>query len=196
MTANTQPFEILSGVGTIYKAPVGTAFPEVNATPVAPWVSLGATSGGVTVVPEQTTKLIRDDQHTGPRKALRPEEMLSIETNLLNATLENIAILMGNTVTDTAAGAGTIGTRKIALRRGPTVTEYALLFRNEHGSPYGDWPAQYQVPRGFFDGPAGQPWKKDDNILLPVKFVALEDDDASADAERFGHFIAQDASAT
>ena len=195
MTANVQPYEILTGVGTLYKAPVGTAFPALTANPVAQWINLGATDGGVKVTPEQTTKVIRDDQHTGPRKAVRSEESLMVETNLRNSTLENMAILMGNSVTDTAAAAGTIGTREVALHRGATVTEYALLFRGAYQSAYGDFPAQYELPRGFFDGPMGHEWKKDDAVLLPVKFTALEDEDAAAEANRFGRLIMQDAAA-
>ncbi len=190
---NNQPYEILTGVGTLYKAPVGTAFPGLSAVPAAPWVSLGETDGGVKITPEQTTKTFSSDQRTGPYKAIRTEEALAVETNLRNATMENIAILLGNSVTDAPAGVGTIGTREVALHRGAAVTEYALLFRHEHGSPYGDYPAQYELPRGFFDGPTGQEYKKDDAVLLPLKFVALEDYNAAQEEDRFGRLVAEDA---
>lgn len=196
MTANNQPYEILTGVGTLYKAPVGTAYPALTATPAAPWVSLGETDGGVKVTLEQTTHTIRDDQHTGPRKAFRSEEELLLETNLRDITVENMAILLGNSVTDTPPGAGTIGTREVPLHRGLTVTEYALLFRGEYQSPYGNYPAQYELPRGFFDGPIGQEYKKDDAVLLPVQFRALEDYNEANVEDSFGRWVVEDAPAT
>lgn len=195
MSANTQPYEILTGVGTLYKAPVGTAFPALTATPAAPWVSLGETDGGVKITPDQTIQAIRSDQRTGSVKAIRTEEDLTVETNLKHATLENIGILLGNSVTDTPPGAGTIGTREVALHRGSEVTEYALLFRGSYQSAYGNYPAQYELPRGYFDGPTGQEYKKDGEVLLPVQFVALEDYNAAQEADRFGRLVMQDAAA-
>ncbi len=192
---NTQPYEILTGVGTLYKAPVGTAFPALTATPAAPWVSLGETDGGVKVTPDQTTKTFSTDQRTGVVKVIRSDETLTVETNLKHSTLENISLLMGPSVTDTPAGAGTIGTREVPLHRGAEVAEWALLFRHEYGSPYGDYPAQFELPRGFFDGPAGQEFKKDGEVLIPVKFVALEDLNAAQEEDRFGRIVAQDAAA-
>ncbi len=193
---NSLPYEILSGVGALYRAPVGTAFPALTANPAAPWASLGETDGGVKITPDQTTKTFTSDQRTGPVKVVRSEESLAVETNLKHSTLENIALLMGVNVVDTPAGAGTIGTREVPLHRGAAVTEWALLFRGDHQSPYGDFPAQYELPRGFYDGPATQEYKKDGEVLLPVKFMALEDTTAGAEGDRFGRFVVQDAAAT
>ncbi len=195
MSANTQPYEILTGVGTLYKAPVGTAFPLLTATPAAPWVSLGETDGGVKITPEQTTKRISTDQRTGPVKAIRSAEGLLVETNLKHTTMENVAILLGNSVTDTPAAAGTIGTRAVALHRGAAVTEYALLFRGSYQSAYGNWPAQYELPRGYFDGSTGHSYTEEGEVLLPLQFVALEDLNAAAETDRFGQLIMQDAAA-
>lgn len=196
MDANTQPYEILTGVGALYRALVGTSFPALTAQPGAGWTSLGETDGGVKVTPEQEIKTFTSDQRTGFVKAIRSSESLTVETNLKHATLENIGLLLGNSVTDTAPGAGTIGTRQVALHRGSTISEYALLFRGNYQSAYGDFPAQYELPRGFFDGPVGQEYKKDGEVLLPVKFMALEDTTANAEADRFGRLVMMDASAT
>ncbi len=195
MDANNQPYEILTGVGTLYRAAVGTAFPSLTAQPGAAWTNLGETDGGVKITPEQETKTFTSDQRTGPVKAVRVGESLTVETNLKHATLENIGLLLGASVTDTPPGAGTIGTRELPLHRGSTVNEYAFLFRHPYGSPYGNFPAQYELPRGFFDGPAGQEYKKDGEVLLPVKFTVLEDTTAGAEADRFGRLVAQDAAA-
>ncbi len=192
---NSQPYEILTGVGTLYVAAVGTTFPALTATPSASWADLGETEGGVTVTLSQTTVRLRTDQRTGPVKAVRTEEDLLIETQLAEATLENMAKLHGMTVTDTAAAAGAIGTREIPLHRGSVIDEYALLFRGASQSAYGDYPAQYEVPRGYYDGPISLPHKKEAKVVIPVQFVALEDTNAGNENDRFGRLVMQDAAA-
>jgi len=185
--------EILTGVGRLYIAAVGTAFPAVNEAPGASWRDVGETVDGVTVTLDQTINEFTTDQRTGPVKATRSEESLTIETKLAQGTLENLADALGNTVTDTPPGAGTIGTRKLALTRGFAVAEYALLFRGS--SPYGDWNAQYEVPRGYFGGSQAMEHTKDGQTAIPVEFHALEDLTASTEYEKFGRLIEQDAAA-
>lgn len=185
--------EILTGVGRLYIAAVGTAFPAVNATPGASWTNLGETLDGVTVTPDQTVNEFGTDQRTGKVKASRSEESLMIETKLAQSTLENLASVLGNTVTDTPPGVGTIGTRKVGLTRGFAVDEYALLFRGT--SPYGAFNAQYEVPRGYFGGSQAMEFTKEGQVAIPVEFHALEDLSASTDDEKFGRLTAQDAAA-
>jgi len=190
---NSQPYEILTGVGTLYVAPVGTAFPLLTAVPGASWTDLGETEGGVTVSLEQTTVRLRTDQRTGPVKAIRTEENLMIGTSLAESTLENLAKLHGGTVTDTPPGVGTIGTREVPLHRGFGVDQWAILFRGT--SAYGDYPAQYEVPRGYFDGPIALAHVKGDKAVMAAQFVALEDPYAAADGDKFGRLVMEDAPA-
>lgn len=188
-----QAYEILVGVGRLYIAPAGTAMPALDETPQSPWRDLGETDGGVKVSRTQSLEFFSTDQRTGKAKVVRAEEGLSIETNLVSATLENLAIALGGTVTDVPPGTGTIGTRSVSLYAGSQVAEYALLFRGL--SPYGDYPAQYYVPRAVVDGDIELEYKKDDKVVIPIKFEALEDLSASNEEERFGKLIAQDAEA-
>lgn len=195
MTGLTSAFEILSGAGTLYVAPVDEAAPEVDAVPAGNWDELGETDGGVKVNSAQEIEKQFTDQRTGPVKVIRKEESLTIETNLVQATLENLAQVMGGlTVTDTPAGASTIGIRELPMYRGAEVNEYALLFRAN--SPYGDYPAQLYIPRGYFEGEQGMEFVKDDKVLIPVAFEALEDLGAASEEERFGTWTDQDAVAT
>lgn len=189
----TSAYEILSGAGTLYIAPHEEAAPTVDATPAGNWEEMGETDGGVKVKYSQEIGKQHTDQRTGAVKAIRKEESLVIETNLAQATLENLAQAMGGlTVTDTAAGSGTIGKREMGMSQGGEVSEFSMLFRAD--SPYGDYPAQYYVGRGFFSGEQGMEYKKEDKVLIPVVFEALEDLDA-AQADRFGTYTAQDADA-
>ncbi len=186
-------YEILTGVGRLYVATVGTAFPAVNGAPGANWYDVGETEGGVTVTPDQTVNESTTDQRTGGVKARRSEESLTIETRLAQGTLENLAAVLGNTATDTPSGVGTIGTRQTGLTRSRTVTEYALLFRGN--SAYGNWPAQYEIPRGYFGGGTAMEHMKDGQTTIPVEFHALVDLNATSEDEKFGRLIEQDAAA-
>lgn len=189
----TEPYEILVGVGTLYIAAAGTTAPAVTATPGGGWTSLGETDGGVKVRKTQNIESFSSDQRTGKVKAVRTEEGVEVETNLHEATLENLADAIGGTVTDTAPGVGTIGTRALKLHAGSDVAEYAILFRGD--SPYGNWPGQFYVPRGYMDDDVEMEFTKDGKTLIPMKFIALEDLDASTEADRFGVVTYQDAAA-
>lgn len=190
-----QTYELLHGAGTIYVGPIGEAFPALDTTPAGNWVTLGETKEGVTVVYEDSIEGIRVDQETGIVKAIRTEEDMRIETSLAVGTLENLSyFLNGNAVTDTPAGSGTIGTREVANYRGGVVQEFSILFRAT--SPYGDnYPAQYELPRGYFEGPSGLEYMKDDTVVIPCVFNVMVDLTAATDAEKFGRLIAQDADA-
>ena len=191
-----QTYEILSGVGQLYIAPVGTAFPGVTETPGVAWEPTGETQDGVTITVSQTVVEIRSDQATGPKKAIRSEEGFKIATNLLEATLEKLAKIFEQSVTDTPPGSGTIGHRAIGLYRGSAVQTYALLFRGEKMSPYGEtYPGQFEVPVGYFGGDQGLAFKKDAATVIPVEFSALEDPNAATEGARFGALRVQDAAA-
>jgi hypothetical protein len=190
-----ETYELLHGAGQLYVAPVGEAFPDLDVTPAGNWVALGETKEGVTVTFDESIESIRVDQETGAVKAIRAEEDIMIETALAIGTLENLSyVINGNSVTDTAAGSGTIGTREIALYRGGVVQEFAFLFRAT--SPYGaTYPAQYECPRGYFEGPGGLEYMKDDTMVIPAIFHVMVDLTAATDDDKFGKLIAQDADA-
>lgn len=191
-----ESYEILTGVGLIYIAPVGESFPDVDEAPAGNWRSLGTTQDGVTVALEQSIEKIRVDQKTGAVKAVRAEEDMIITTKLAEHTLENLADLLGVDVTDTAPGASTIGTREVPTYRGGAVDEFAFLFRGESQSPYGaSYPSQFEIPRGFFSESTELEFVKDNNAPIPIEVHALVDLSASA-GDEFGKLIAQDAAAT
>lgn len=177
----------------MYIAPAGTAKPVLTASPSGSWRSLGETDDGVKIAHTQTIETFTSDQRVGKKKAVRTEEGLTVEANLQDGTLENLADVIGGTVTDTAPGSGTIGTRSTPLYSGATVDEFAFLFRGV--SAYGDFPAQLYIPRAFFDGDTEQEYKKDTVTLTPITLEALEDLNAATEAERFGIYEMQDAAA-
>jgi len=183
-------FAILTGVGRLYAAPANTAAPTLGTTPSGTWRDLGDTQDGLDMDPNQKIELTRTDQRTGAVKAVRSEESIKFKTKLAEHTLENLGDMMGKSVLDTAAGVGTIGTRKINFYRGAVVEEFAFLFVGY--SPYMEGPSAYYVPRGYFDLDAIK-YDKAKNAPIPITFEALEDLNAATADERHGYLIAQDA---
>lgn len=197
-----QPYEIVGQPLTLWVAPVGTAFPLIDAAPAAEWILVG-TSGdnnysdaGVTVTHSQTINKVRPAGSVGPRKAFRADEDLMFALTLWDVTLEQYALALGRleAVTTTAAGAGTAGFKTLGLSRGETVPEMALLARGV--SPYADgMAAQYQVPRCYQSGNPAPVYNKGVPAGLALQFEALEDLTAVDPTLRFGTIVAQTAAA-
>jgi len=196
-----QPYEIIVSPFQIYLAPVGEPFSLLDDVPAGNWQLLG-TSGkknyaedGVTVTHEQTINQIRTLGTTGPIKAVRPEENMTIELILMDCSLEHYSTLLNDpTVNDIAAGAGTPGYREMTLRQGPNVVTFSLLCKGV--SPYADgWYMQYQIPVVYQGGNPAPVFTKGAAAGLACNFMALEDPNAGTEAERFGKLIAQDAEA-
>lgn len=195
-----QPYEIVAAPYTLFVAPVGTAFPLLNAAPASPWVMVGTsgdlstTEEGVTVTHEESINKVRAAGSTGPRKAFRTEEDFLISLTLMDITLEQYALaLNGNTIATTAAGVGTPGFKSLQLYKGTQVKTMALLVRGEV-SGYGDgWRSQYQVPVCFQSGAPEIVFTKGDPAGLALEFTALEDTAAVTPDARFGSLIMQHA---
>lgn len=192
------PYEIITAPYTVWIAPVGTAFPVVNVAPSGDWFKLGTNGdrsyeeGGVTVAHSKSFNKIRSAGSTGGIKADLNEEDLMVRLSLLDMTLEQYRYaLNGNTVTTTAAGSGTPGTKKVGLSHSPGRTrEFALLVRGL--SPYDEaMTAQFELPRTFDSGNAQPVFRKGQPATLALQFDALEDLTTATVEERFGRYVAQ-----
>lgn len=191
------PFEIIGQPLTLYLAPVGTAFPLINAAPSGSWTLVG-TSGnssqdeaGVTSTHSQTLNEVRTGGSLGPRKVFRSAEDLEFKVTILDMSLEQFRVaLNGNALTTVAASTGVAGTKRIGLTRGFDVTEYALLARGP--SPYADaMNMQFQVPRCYFSGSPAVAYRKGVAAGVEMMFKALEDLNAASIDLRFGSLLGQ-----
>jgi len=198
---NTEPLEIIAAPFTVWLAPVGSTFPDIDAEPDAPWVKVG-TSGdlnylddGVKVAHSQSINFFRALGDCGSRKAFRTEEDLKISLVLADLTLEQYKLaLNSNTVTDTPASVGVAGIKSIGLSRGFGLATSALLVRGP--SAYmEEGQAQYEVPIAVQTGTPEVVFRKDTPAALALEWTALVDPDASAETERFGRLIVQTADA-
>lgn len=185
----TTGYDLLTGVGRIYIAPQGTAFPALIAAVASPWRDLGETEGGVKVAFDDKLEEKMVDQETGPVKVWRTEEHVTIETKLATATLENLADVLGVGVVTVPASAGVAATRAVPLYAGFGIKEFSYLFRGF--SAYGDFPAQYELIRGYFGGASELDHQKGASTPISCKFFALINLNAGGDAEKFGRLIHQ-----
>lgn len=192
------PFEIIGAPLTVWIAPVGTAFPLIDAAPGVGWTKLGTngdrnySNDGVTVMHSKTYQQAIPAGGTGPSKAFLDEEQLMIRLTLWDISLEQYAYALNNNdITTVAAGAGTAGHKKIGLSQSVgRTTEFALLARGL--SPYNEtMNAQYEIPRCYDSGSAEPVFRKGAPAGLALQFTALEDLAASSEQERFGRFRAQ-----
>lgn len=189
--------EIVAGPLTLFLAPVGTAFPAINAAPATPWVRLGSNGArnydvpGVTVMHSATYTKTRSAGATGPLVAFIDDEDLMFRLTLLDYTLEQYTYaLEQNAITTVAAAAGVPGTRTMGLSKGMgRATEFALIA--EGFSPYLDGqPVRFLVPRCYQSGNAELVHRKAVPIGISLEFTALEDNAAANEAQRFGRLVA------
>ncbi len=184
------PFEIIAGPAEVYLAPVGTVFPGIEVSdadngigqPFEFFISLGRTDGGVAVTFDQSIQLIRTDQVTGPVKAIRTEETLTIAFNLVDLNLENFAQVLNKT----AASVVDLTTEKsILLYQGVAVQQFVMLVRGD--SPYAanDF-LQFELPVVVQTGSPSVAFIRDDKAVLETEWTALEDQDAISDTLKFG----------
>lgn len=177
------PHEIMAGPIEAYAAPVGEAFPAINAAVAGNWGLLGVSGSknysedGVLVRPEQVIEEIRTLGATGPRKAFRTAESLLIEFTIMDARIETYAKILNDKTMTTVAGPP--GHKSITILQGRTVSRLALLLRAPDLSPYGDttgWHSQWEIPIVYQADNPETVYRKGEAVGLKVTFRALEDD--------------------
>ncbi|MBS3927094.1 MAG: hypothetical protein KGZ65_00115 [Sphingomonadales bacterium] len=174
------PYEIVAAPLTVYLAAVGTAFPDVDESPGGSWTKLG-TSGdknysddGVTVSLPQSIETFTPAGDTVPRKAFRTEEGLEISFTLVDLTPEQVAkVLDDAAITTVAASSGVPGTKKIPLRRGLQVANFALLARGI-SSVNDSLACQFEVDSCYQSGEPEPVFNKGEPAGLELTFTALD----------------------
>lgn len=186
MAAST-PYDQLVGTVKIYLATYGTAEPDVATTPGASWAELGCTEGDQVYDEAGALTKFYDNCHMGPVKTVLGQQDPTVTFNLVGLSLENVARVI-RTVGAVATPSGT--TKKLALKRTAAQTEYALLFKGDADSPYGNYPGQIYIPRGVFEGVLNMTRSKTGRPAVAVTFHALEDD-AQSEMDRLGWMTVQ-----
>lgn len=196
-----EPLEILAAPFTIWLAPVGEAFPAIDAAPAGNWAKLGSNGDvnydedGVVVTHGQTIENWRGLGSTGPVKAWRTEEELQIGFTLVDISAAQYAKVLNNVeVTQTASGVGVPGTDAFGLSQGREVAAFALLARGASPGMEGG-NAQYEVKKVYQGAEPAPTFQKGEPAGLECEFNALEDVTAANRNERFGRLLIQTAAA-
>jgi hypothetical protein len=194
---SAQAVEVIVAPLTVWVAPVGTAFPKIDAEPAEAWIKLGANGNknyeddGVTVTHDQTLESFRGAGSTGKRKVYRTEENLMVAFTLVDLTAAQYAkILNDATVTTEAAGAEKAGQKYFDLLQGLSVAQFALLARGTSAES-ADLNAQYDVARCVQSGKPAPVFSKGKVTGLATEWDVLEDDESG-----FGKHRIQTAAAT
>lgn len=193
---NSQPYEIIAAPFNVYIAPVGTAFPLIDADPADPWALVGSSGvlnygdEGVTVSHAQSITKFRSAGDAGSRKVFRTEEDLTVRLMLADLTLEQYRLALNSNILTTVPPGGEAGYKKIGLSRGFAVATVALLVKGP--SPYAaDMFMQYEIPRAAQSGnPEPVHAKKGSPAMLALAWDALVDTEADTPDEYFGRLIA------
>ena len=192
--ANEAPREVVAGSGTIYHAPVGTAFPDVDATPAAAWIKVG-TSGdlnlgreGITVVMSQTINTFRSLGAPGPRKMFRSEEDLMVRAMLADMAPEFLSLALDlNDVDSSNAGEESLG-----LSRNYDLDHRALLVRFEFSTLVADGQSQLEVPVVVQTASQELVFRGgDEPVMYSLEWTALIDTSATNADERFGRYVVE-----
>jgi hypothetical protein len=193
---------ILAAPYTVWLAPVGTSFPDVDEAPAGDWVKLGSngdlnyTEAGVIIEHDQTITQTRAAGTTGPIAAHRTEESLLVRLTLQDMTpAEYAKVLNDAAITTTSAASGVPGKKAIPLMRGSSIAKFALIARGASPAMDGGT-AQYLVPITYNAGQQKPAYVKGVAVGLECIWTALVDADAATEEERFGKYEAQTAAAT
>lgn len=189
--AAQDPREIVVGALTLYLATAVEAEDALGTTPTGNWGLLG-TSGnenyseaGIIITHAQTVRQTFAVGATGPLKANRQQEQLTIAVNLMDLSVAQYTKVLNNTTksTDTTPNIDYIG-----LRRGADVTVLSLIAQGIGLSPSGALDIQFYVPRVYQSADPSMTFSKDAEAMLATVWTALEYQSAATDEERFGRF--------
>lgn len=197
---NAVPYQNIAGPIEVYRAPVATVFPAIDAAPAGTWILVGATGSkdysedGVRVGKPQDVSKFFTLGGTGPKKYFRNQEEQEVEFTLHDYTLESGLIMalnkLSTDIITTAAGAGTAGHKAMPLLRGFAVNSFAWLLRCGL-SPYGTgFNHQIEIPLGSVIGEPDITYVKDVPVGMTVLIGCLEDASAGFGTIRMQHALA------
>jgi hypothetical protein len=175
------PHEIVASPLTVYLAPVGTVFPDVDAEPTSPtWTKLG-TSGsknyddaGVDISHEEEVSDFTPAGSTMSVKRFRTGESFEATLNLVDLSPDMYALIMNNaSVTETPPGVGQAGTSLFSLFRGDQVNAFAVVLRGQ-SSVDNDLNMDYRFSRAFVSASGSVNFNKGEPARLAVTIKAVK----------------------
>lgn len=177
------PYEVIVGPAKVYVAPVGEAFPDVDEAPGGNWALVGTLGDenygekGVLVRSSRTTTPVNVLGSTMPRKYTITEVGFEVEFDVIDATLEQLALGYGadpDDITDTPAGSGTPGDRAFNLPTSPVPFQRAVLVRVDQSPYMEDGKMQFEIYAANQLGNADSGFTKGDPFMVTHIWSAVK----------------------
>jgi hypothetical protein len=133
------PYDIFVGSADVWVAPVGTAFPAIDAEPGSPWVLVGTrgakqySDSGLTIRSNITTNAIRSLGSILTIKNVRSDADFQVEFVVMDTTPDQLAISFG---TDPSTIDDNTDDESFAVNFSPIPLQRAVLVRTGQ-SPFG-----------------------------------------------------------
>lgn len=154
---------LIQGPATLYYAPFGTTEPATIATsPASPWVDLGGTKDGVELTIADEYSVLSVDQIIYEVERRRTGRVVSIKTQLAEATLENLARAINNTAPASSALTADDGLTAFAPAYGAVLLD---------GIAPGGFRRRAIVRKVLGTDNVASAYKKDGQTLVPVTFT-------------------------
>lgn len=154
---------LIQGPATLYHAPFGSTEPATIATsPASPWVDLGGTKDGVELSVADEYSVLSVDQIVYEVERRRTNRVVTIKTQLAEATLENLARAINNT-----APASNVLTADDGLTAFAPAYSAVLL----DGIAPGGFRRRVIVRKVLGTDSVASAYKKDGQTLIPVTFT-------------------------
>lgn len=154
---------LIQGPATLYLAPFGSTEPAAVATaPAAPWVDLGGTSDGVELNIADEYAVLAVDQVIYEVERRRTSRVVTIKTNLAEATLANLASAINNTAPSASVLTADDGLTAFNPPYGAVLLD---------GIAPGGFRRRIIVRKVLSTDSVGTAYKKADQTLIPVTFT-------------------------
>jgi hypothetical protein len=183
--------DILIGPGRVYYAPLATTNPS-NTTVVygaawgGAWVDLGdfLEGSGVAVPFEEEFTKVYTEQSTAPVQAVRTKREVMIRVTLAEHSGVNMALVLGGTKTDTAAGGSQKAVSSIPIGSQSAINFYKWGIEGFRKDSTGvNQPVRYFFHKGFLRLAGDINFSKADPTGILVEITLLADRSQSAGSE-------------
>jgi hypothetical protein len=160
--------DLIMGPADLYIGDFGATEPldtAINTAPGVAWTDLGGTQDGVKLVIDQTYTELEVDQIVQVPGARKTKEVLTVETNLAQATLDNLKVVLNGGTT--ASGTG-YKSYEPAYATSATQPTYRALLIDGY-APQG-FRRRVIVRKVLSNDKVESTYKKDDQTLFSVKW--------------------------
>lgn len=177
---------IFTGPVVVWYAPAGETEPDENAVGLGDdwggnWEHFGYTKTVTSLAHKRKDEEVKIEESLGAVKRFPVEEELTLETTLAELTADNLALGLGGTVADTAAGAAQVGMEELEGGDVLALTERAWGFEGIYTTSTGtQFPMRFFIWKGTAELNGKLDFGKAEYPGIPLQIKALEDMDRDA----------------